>query len=161
MYALHGRSIVWPCLPRGPGSASWPYQCWVMVVFPACNKSIRWHRMSAASRVGTPSMYPLAPAMVLRSALQSKEALCGQGGGSWVPPNIQHTFSANNWYCTSVCLRSKIAAWCWQGSLRALHLQFTWSLPGEWVIWKVLGLIGQYVVEWQIKVEESQADSAQ
>lgn len=77
-YALHGRSIVWRCLPRGPGSASWPYQCWVMVVFPACNKSIRWHRMSAASRVGTPSMYPLAPAMVLGSALQSKEALCGQ-----------------------------------------------------------------------------------
>ena len=60
-HVVYGSSIVWHCLPRGRGSAPCPYQCRVMVVFPACNKSRRWHRMSAASCAGTPNMYPLPP----------------------------------------------------------------------------------------------------
>lgn len=58
-HRICGSSIVSQCLPRGRGSAPCPYQCRVMLVFPAGNKSRRWHRMSAASCAGTPSVYPL------------------------------------------------------------------------------------------------------
>lgn len=94
-HKVYGSSIVWHCLPRGRGSAPCPYQCRVMVVFPVCNKSRRWHRMSAASCAGTPNMYPLAP-----NTLHWSQRKCYRGA-CLVAPNTQRMFSANS---SHICL---------------------------------------------------------
>lgn len=120
-HRIYGSSFVRHCLPRGHGSASCPYQCWVMVVFPACNKSRRWHRMSAASCAGTPNMYPLAPTTL------SSQRKC-YGGLVKLSPIHTACFLANESYCTPVCLGSKSWLMLTGVELKVVHLQFIWSL---------------------------------
>lgn len=78
------------------------------------------------------------------SALQSEEVF---QGACWVAPNVQLMFSANSSHICMPEIKDSCTALT-SGELRAVHLQFIWSLLSQWVVLKVFVLAGRYVMEW-------------